>query len=416
MIDRVSQDRLYSRRFFHVFGAVVLFMTGVALQFHFGQYVAYLGFGVDTLGRVLSVSVLGTLMIRLSIGRWIDRFGGRSTWLVASVVVALSVGSVQFTRSLWLIVVLRTVATMGSAAVLTAAAVFAAQIAPPNRRAESIGTMGMAGFIGMMVGPTVGDWIFSGANDSLTPYRVFFTASAACSLAACVMMMSPAIGRGIDADRPTETRVSPARSGSISQLRVIVRHWPGPVLLVGVVFATVFCFQSLFLERLAEARGFRDIKLFFLVYCPTAMTLRLLFRRLPERFGRGRTLVGGLGLMSVGLICVSGVQSQGQLILPALLMGAGHCFIFPSMVDLAAGRLPGEFRGTGTALILGAGDLGTLIGFATMGELIANLGFSRTLKLLAVVVLVTAGAFAYLDAAKRRRGAHTERVHKKAMS
>ena len=41
----------------------MLFVTGMGLQFHFGQYVEYLGYGVDTLGRILSISMVGTLLI-----------------------------------------------------------------------------------------------------------------------------------------------------------------------------------------------------------------------------------------------------------------------------------------------------------------------------------------------------------------
>ena len=150
-------NQLYTLRFFQVCVAVVLFMTGLALQFHFGQYVEFLGHGVDTLGRILSISMIGTLAIRLHIGRWIDRFGCRPTWICGALIVALCVGSLQFVERLWLLTLLRAVSTMASAAVMTTVAVFAALTAPPHRRAESIGTIGMAGFVGMIAGPTLGE-------------------------------------------------------------------------------------------------------------------------------------------------------------------------------------------------------------------------------------------------------------------
>jgi MFS family permease len=389
-----TDDRLYTRRFFQVFGAVVLFMTGMALQFHFGQYVEYLGHGVDVLGRILSISMVGTLLIRLHIGRWIDRFGGRPAWLVGATVVALSVGSMQFTSQLWLITALRALSVMASAAVMTTVAVFAAQIAPTHRRAESIGTMGLAGFTGMIIGPTLGDWIFAGSTTSPVPYRIFFSASATCSILSGLTMLMMRLPSRPVGGPACQAEVAVSASSSRSQLRVIKEHWPGAVLLVGLVFGMVFCLQISFVERLAEARGFKDIKVFFLVYGPTAMTLRVIFRRVPERFSRGRTLVVGLLLMTVGLCCLIGIESQGELVLPGLLMGAGHCFIFPSMVDLAAERLPVEHRGTGTALILGAGDLGMLIGFVGLGELIDAFGFDAALGALAATVLAGTIVFA----------------------
>lgn len=398
-------DVLYTRRFFQVFAAVMLFMSGVALQYHFGQYIEFLGLGVDTLGRVLSVSMIGTLLIRLHIGRAIDRFGCRVTWLVGTLVVAATVGSIQFVEQIWLIVLLRSLWAMATAAVMTTVAVLAAQMAAPRRRAEAIGIMGLAGFVGMLVGPTLGDWIFSGATDVVTPYRIFFSASAACSLlsGAVILFLKPGDARPSgDAEREANRMATivpnvghtPVEGGPRpSQIRLILGHWPGMVLLTGMVFSMVFCLQSLFLERLADDRGFQNIKVFFLVYAPTAITLRVLFRHVPERFGRSRTIVFGSLLLSCGLYCLIGIDSQWQLVLPGLLMGAGHSFVFPSMVDLAAERFPFEHRGTGTALILGAGDAGLLIGFATLGELIDAFGFDAAIATLAGLILLGAVVF-----------------------
>ncbi|MCZ6654282.1 MAG: MFS transporter, partial [Planctomycetota bacterium] len=306
-------------------------------------------------------------------------------------------------------------AGMATAAVLTTVAVFAAQIAPPGRRAESIGSMGLAGLVGIAVGPTVGDLIFAGTADSITPFRIFFFASAACSLLSGVIVLmltmrsnnQGAAGfpsglslrvedslRGVANSNDLGDPVS-ALTGRPSQLALVLQHWPGMVLLVGLVFAMVFCVQAMFLERLAEARGFHDIKLFYLVYSPTAITLRIIFRRLPQRIGRSPTMVLGMILMTAGLCCLLGIESQWRLIPPGILMGAGHCFIFPSMVDLAAGRFPAEHRGTGTSLILGAGDVGMLIGFGTLGELIDAFGFDTALLALAGLMLVSAGAFSF---------------------
>ena len=387
-----SGDRLYTAQFFEIFVAVILFMTGAALQFHFGQYLEYLGHGVDTLGRVLSIAVTGTLLIRFHIGRWLDRFGCRPIWLVGTTVVAVAVGSLQFVERLWLIAIIRTIQNMAFAAVMTTVAVFAAQIAPPHRRAESLGTIGLAGFLGLILGPTLGDVIFSGSTDSILPYRIFFSASAICSLAAGAIMLRVKL----PAHRPDPSPpfTGTARTEGLSTIRIITRHWPGTVLLVGLCFSMVYCLQMSFLERLADARGFRDIKVFFLCYAPTAMTLRLVLRRMPERFGRSRTVLTGLALLFAGLLCLIGIRSQVELILPGLLMGAGHAFVFPSMVDIAAGSLPPDYRGTGTALILGAGDLGLLIGFACMGEAIEAKGYDVTIVALAGTTLLAAAVFA----------------------
>lgn len=397
---------LYNRRFFQVFAGVMLFMICTTLQFHFGQYIAYLGHGVDVLGWMLSITFIGTLAIRLSIGRWIDRTGCRTVWIIGTLVVAVAVGAIQFAQSLWLIVVLRSIAAMASASVMTTVAVFAAQVAPKDRRAEAIGTMGLAGFCGMIVGPALGDAIFAEPDVTDTAYHIFFTASAvAALLASGVIWFMPS--EDIDTIViPDKSRDGDDPSPTESQLQMIRRYFPGMVFMVGAVFATVWCFHSLYLERLAEARGFRDIKMFFLVYAPTAMILRLVFRRLPQQIGRTRTVFGGLLLTGVGMLFLIGVQSQTQLILPAILLGAGHCFVFPSMVDLCAGRFPPAYRGTGTSLILGSIDVGMLIGYMALGELIEATNFDVALKLLAAEIFIAALIYGFA----RRKVIFAQRV------
>jgi len=393
LMDSPQAEPLYTRRFFQVFAGVMLFMICTTLQFHFGQYIAHLGYGINVLGWMLGITYVGTLMIRLSIGRWIDRAGCRRVWVRGTVIVAIAVGAIQFVQSLWLIVVLRMIAGMAAASVMTTVAVFAGQIAPPERRAESIGTMGLAGFCGMIIGPALGDTIFSQEQVPDAAYHVFFTASAVAALFACGtiwIMRTEDMDTILPADDAPD---GPETSAVRSRFRMIRQYGAGMVFLVGVVFATVWSFHSLYLERLAEERGFRDIKMFFLFYAPTAMILRLVFRRLPEQIGRTRTLFGGMLLLGIGMLFLTGVKSQMQLILPAILMGAGHCFIFPSMVDLCAARFPPSQRGTGTALILASGDLGMLIGYTVLGELIEATNFDVALKLLAAEVFVAAAVY-----------------------
>lgn len=384
-----TADRLYTPRFFAVFAAVTLFMTGAALQYHFGQYIEFLGHSVDVLGIVLGAGMFGTLLIRLQVGRWIDRFGWRTVWLCSAVVVTVSAAAMPLASNLWTVGALRATWTMSIAAILTAVAVFAAEIAPPLRRAESLGSMGLAGFTGMIAGPALGDFIFRGDVTQIGPYRLFFAASAACSLLGGLLIAaiprSPVLG-GI-----APATISLPRTSSI---RLVRQHWPGVLVPVAVVFSMSLCMQMSFLERLAEARGFQHIKLFFLFYGPTAILLRIVGRQVPRRLGRVRTLVGGLLLLMCGLMCIVGIRSQVGLIAPGILMGAGHCFIYPSLVDLGAERFPPACRGTGISLILGAGDAGTLLGFGWVGWMISRFGFDAAVWFLCIAVGTSAAVLA----------------------
>jgi MFS family permease len=398
-VSGATDAPLYTGRFFRVFAASFLFMAGQSLQYHFGEYVAHLGHPVDTLGWILSLSMLGTLLVRFRIGRWIDRFGCRASWVLGTTVVACGYLAMPFARHLALLVVVRAITYMAVAMVMTTIAVFAAHVAPPRRRAESIGTLGLAGLFGMSIGPMLGDWIFAAPQPSRAAFFIFFAVSAACSLSAGALMAGVRV--------PVERGAAPIAGiatpeAGASTWALVRRHWPGVVLLIGFVFSMSFCFQASFLERLAEARGFHDIKLFFLTYGPTAIALRVVFRRLPERLGRRRTMLAGMVLLAAGQLVLSTVHSPAGLILPAGLMGAGHAFIWPSMVDLAAGAMPPEHRGLGTSIILGACDVGFLVGFALLGELIRLLDHGPTLVLLASCVILSSMVYTASLARERK--------------
>ncbi|MCH7721443.1 MAG: MFS transporter [Planctomycetes bacterium] len=380
----MSEPRLYNREFFQVFATATLTMTGYGLQFHFGQFMDFLGYGVDVLGWVTGIAMVSSIAARPFLGGWIDRVGCRPVWISAGLTAAGATFAMQYADTLWWLILLRSVGMVAWATVMAAVIVYATQVAPPHRRAESVGVIGLGGLVGMTIGPTIGDWVFSSDTNLLSTYQRFFTISAACMAAGCLMILN--VGYRHRPARPPEP--------SDRYLHVVRKHWPGTILLIGLVFSMTFTIPSVYLERLAEQRGFNDITLFFLCYAPTAIILRIIFRRLPQQIGRGRTMLIGMAFMSVGVLCLIPVSQEWHLMLAGCLMGSGHCFTFPSMVDLAAGHIPLEKRGMGMSLILGAGDVGALIGFIVNGQLIDRVSFNTCFIVMSVLMLATATLFA----------------------
>ena len=93
-IRNPKQSALYTARFAQVFCAVLLFMTGVASQFHLGQYVAYLGHGVGVLGRVMSIimltfSIMPMMTLPLGVAADVTGAGNLFTIMGVGLVVAL---------------------------------------------------------------------------------------------------------------------------------------------------------------------------------------------------------------------------------------------------------------------------------------------------------------------------------------
>ena len=383
----IKQPRLYTRQYFQLFAALVLHMCGVSLQYHFGEYVAHLGGTESTLGWIMGIGMAGSLLVRPRIGSWVDQLGSKPVLLGGTLAAGAAALAFRMTSNLAVIAGLRIAATLANAVFFTAVAAHAAHLAPPRRRAESLGTMGMGGLTGMILGPALGDWIFARQVFEVSPFTVFFLTAAAVHWAAAGLITTlrqPKIDVGGDT----------AREPFFRTLRM---HWPGTILLVGATFTLAQTIPSLFLERFAEAREIANIRNFYFGYAPAAIALRIIGRRVPERFGRRRTLLMGLVLMAAGFLLLQQVCTEWQLLLPAIVMGAGHCFIYPSLIDLGADRFPPARRGTGTSIILGAGDVGFLTGFICWGQFITRVGFPVTFQVVSVWMLLVAAVYCWRE-------------------
>src|SRR5690606_28581974 len=139
---------------------------------------------------------------------------------------------------------------------------------------------------------------------------------------------------------------------------LLVRYWPGPIVLVAVMMGTAFTVVSVFLTRFATFHGLRGIGTYFTAYALTAFIFRIVSRQWSYTLGRNRMALLGLVGLAVGFTLLPFVRAEWQFILPAICCGFGHALLFPVIVSLGAGAFPKEYRGTGTTLTLGFTEIG----------------------------------------------------------
>lgn len=393
-----AEPKLYTREFFTVFAAVLLFMTHAALQFQFAQYASFRGIELSMIGVIATIGAAGTLASRFVSGAAIDAVGLKPIWLVGGIAAAGILALMSVADSFVPIAVLRMAWSIVVGGVMLTFPVFASRIAPPHRSAEAIGTLGISGFIGMIIGPTLGDWIFSEGTASTGVYYGFFAASATLAVIAGVVMQF--VNSEHLHKAPRRPRSADDHCGcdpDLGWFGTIRCHWPGSVLLLACTFSMAFCMQMIFLERFAESRGFDVIAPFFWAYVPTAVLIRVFARDVPQRFGRERVLIVGVTSSAVGLLLLTQVHNMWVLMLPAVAMGLGHGLSFPCMTDLIGSRFPVHRRALGMALFFAAGDVGFIVGFASLGAIADAFGFTAMLIALSSVLLVSVAVYVPLQ-------------------
>lgn len=373
-VSDVPNKRLYDLNFILACTVHFVFITGNSLLVHFARWIGFLGGDERDIGWILGGGTLLGIAVRPAVGGWIDRFGAKRVWIAGTALYTVATaGFCTFEILGTGVYVVRMVQILGAALIFTTGLTYIARTTPIERQAEAFGSFGIGGFVGMMIGPSLGDLFLGTTEPTLDRFRMIFFATTA---SACMTMVLVACLRGEEQD-PI------ARNNAF--LKTIRAHWPGRALIVAVALGVLLAVPFGFLSRFIDVRGLRTLGQYYWVYAASAMVVRLLFRRWPDVFGP--TLVATIGFVAIGLSMLAYlcVNSEWKLALPALFGGIGHGFTFNTMAVLSMRPFPAQTQGTGAALYWMALDTGTLCGGPLIGLAAYHLGYSGTFALLAAL-------------------------------
>ena len=365
LLEEAEASTIYTRTFWLSYLANGLAVTANALTFRFADYVAFLmgrSEGTEqTSGNIVSIGVIVAVLVRLGLGQALDRYGTRLLWLFSSALFALSCGLFLLQQHVsWELYAARIIFSVGLAGMFSCSIVHVQNLVPSYRRTEVIGSLGSSGFIGMIAGPLVGDGIFRLIPAGHARFIALFGVAAVlgCTYFGLVVFLT----QGEKHQRPHETP---------GAHRLIFRYWPGMIVLVAMMMGIGFTVISVFLTRFATFLHLQGIGTFFVGYAMAAFTFRLGTRNWGTTVaGCHRMVLIGLCGIGFGQYLFLFVSAEWHLIVPALSCGFGHALLFPAVVSLGAGAFPPHYRGTGTTLVLGFSEIGTVIFAPLLGAII----------------------------------------------
>ncbi len=364
-------------RFWLAYLAHLLMMTAAGMMYRYADLVTYLGGSELELGWIVGVGMIGSLTMRLTQGTVIDRAGPRDIWLFSLALLAASLAGHVWVQSahgpaIYLLQILYRTALAG---VFGASFTYVFQLLPPQRMGEGVGMIGIAGFMGMIVGPVIGDAIASGArghgatalvaaNQATAPLQrgqidaLFLTAA---GVAVAGFIVAWIVTRG---------NVRPPRRKELPLYRALRRYHGGPVLLMGVTMGVAIGLPATFVRTFASDLSIERIGPFFAIYSGVAIAARLFTYRLTDRLGVRPMILLGNATMIVGVLTYLAVRTEAMLVVPAALTGIGHSLIFPAVIAGGSATFPRRYRGLGTTLILAMMDIGVLLGMPLVGGIV----------------------------------------------
>lgn len=392
-VDLVTEVPLLSRAFVALaLAALAFFVAGglvlpVAPRFATGPLAAdALGFGV-----AIAAFSIAALLARPIVGWASDRYGRRPLLILGAVVTIGALLLHVVARDLVVFTIARAGLGIGEGFFFVAALAAGSDIAPPTRRGEALSFLSLSLYMGVVIGPFVGEMVLEGGGFD----AVWLVAAAIATVALLLTFLVP---------ETAPTRTNPGgRPGSEGRARARLFHprglLPGLLILTGAWGMSGF---FTFLPFYADDVGLDGAGLALGLYGLIVIGLRVVGARLPDRIGAPRLSGAALVVAAIGLTVMGLMQTPGGLLVGTAIYATGVAFLFPALMTCAVGLVPPEERGsvlgtTSAFLDLGFGIGPVVLSLVAAGALGAA-GYGATFLVSAAV----AAAGAALIALRRR--------------
>ncbi|MBS0211374.1 MAG: MFS transporter [Planctomycetes bacterium] len=375
------------RGFWYTYLANFAMMVAVSVLYRYHDFVTAVGGDEMQLGLIVGAGMVGATLMRLWQGSAIDIYGTRVVWIVsAGAFIACSLGHLLVDDASGVaIFALRIGWQMSLAGFVGASISFVSGLVSAQHTVEVVATLGTSGFLGTIVGNTLGDFLTAA---QFSHNHMFVVAAV---LGTCMLLLGLMSGGG-------EAHSASRRRPPLWWL--VRRYHPGATIVMSVACGFGLSVPTIFLRPFAKSLGIIEISCFFLPYMFVALVARIITRRWSARWGTRRIIIAGGALLAVGTASFALVTSPWHMWLPATLMGVAHAVLFPTVVAGGSSSFPARHRGVGTTLMLAGFDLGALLAFVSVGSMIVSARgaglpeYSTTFIAVATILAITAAIYA----------------------
>jgi len=372
----------------------VVHIGGVSLSTLLPFHVLDLGGSRTQVGLLFSVSTIVSMVLRPTVGAWVDRFGARR--VMAPGVIALVVTSVAFhvVSAPEALIVLMIGIGLSNGLISTPASVVTATTGPAAQRSETLGNYYLASSLAIAVAPPLGFGLRAVGGMPLEFVAVTLVALALAVLVARLPRATPA----------------PQAVVTASGMRLVsVRALPvsGALVLATLGHASVYAFLPLY--AVSRGRG-AALAWFFIVYPLWLIGCRAAFRGISDRLGHARVALVAMVLQTVGYAILMLPPTAPGLTLAAVALATGSAVLYPTLVALVVERADRDERGLALGTLSGSWDLGVVIGSALVGIVADRIGYGAGFAVGALGTLLGVIALALIEnryvalAAARTRG------------
>ncbi|NIK56360.1 MFS transporter [Kribbella shirazensis] len=327
--------------------------------------------GNIAVGLVVGAFSLSALVLRPWAGRLVDRRGRAVAMAVGGIVFAGSVAAYGWAGSVEALAALRLLTGVGDAFFFVGALTAMTDLAPVERRGEAISLFSLSLYVGLAVGPPLGEVLF-GAVGSTAVWLV------AAGSALVAVLLTLGVG---------ETR---AEAGEVDAgvVRLVPRAAVVPALLLLALVWGMAGFLA-FVPLYALDLGLPGAGFLLFGFAGIVVVIRGAGARVPDRLGAARSVRVALLCCTLGLAAIGGSRSTAGLVVGTAVLGIGIALGTPAIMMLALERAPAGERGAVMGTVSMSIDLATGLGPASFGLVAA--ATDRGTGFLAAALVAAAG-------------------------
>ena len=387
-----SRTRLWTKDFVIVssinfFITLIFYLLMVTLAIY---AVNELDASTSEAGLISGIFIIGTLIGRLFIGRFIDSIGRKKTLFIGLIFFTLTTILYFVDLGIGFLLVNRLIHGMAMGMASTATGTIVAQIIPPTRKGEGIGYYSMSATLATAIGPFIG--LFMAQHTSFQVIFSFCLALGVISLITAFFLYVPAL--------KVTAKVTESKGFKLSNF---IEPKALPISIITLLLA--FCYSSVlsFISFYAiEIELVNTASFFFVVYAVAVLLSRPFSGPLMDRKGSNFIMYPAFIIFGVGLLLLSMTTNSFTLLAAGFLIGLGFGNMQSSSQAIAVKLTPPHRMGMATSTFFIMLDAGLGFGPYILGFIIPITGYSTLYVILGVLVILTSVLYHFLHGKKER--------------
>jgi len=290
------------------------------------------------------------MILRPTIGSWVDRFGARRVIAPGIAALTLTCLALQVVSMPEGLIALMVFLGLANALISTPVSVLAATSTRPEHRGEALGTYYLGSSVGVALAPPVALGLRAVGGMALS----FAAMTAIALVIAWLTTRLP----GAPAARPlgAHTRF---RLASVGALPV-----SGALVLATLGHSSVYAFLPLYAVSRGQGAA---LAWFFGVYPLWMIACRVLMRGVADRVSRVRVALVAMALQAVAYVILALPPTPATLVLAAIALGTGGAVLYPTLAALVVDRADEADRGLALGTLSASWDLGVVVGSVLIG-------------------------------------------------